>query len=175
MARNIEIKARANDLDAVAHKAAAIADGAAVTILQDDTFFHCPQGRLKLRAFADGTGQLIFYQRADAQGPKESFYHLTPTQEPDALRETLSLAYGQFGRVTKQRRLFMAGRTRIHLDRVDGLGAFVELELVLDDGDRLQDGVAEAHRVMARLGILESQLVAGAYVDLLADGAHATA
>ncbi len=167
MARNIEIKARVADMDSIAQKAMSISSGIPIEIVQDDTFFHCQQGRLKLRAFVDGTGQLIFYRRADAQGPKESFYHLTATSEPDALRETLALAYGQSGRVTKQRTLFVAGRTRIHLDRVDGLGDFVELEVVLRDGDTLEGGVAEAHRVMAELGIDTSQLVEGAYVDLL--------
>ena len=168
MARNIEIKARVADMVAIAQKAQAIAVDAPVAIRQDDTFFHCQQGRLKLRTFEDGTGKLVFYQRADAQGPKESFYHLTTTHEPQALRETLALAYGQSGRVTKQRTLFMAGRTRIHLDRVDGLGDFVELEVVLAEGDTVDGGVAEAHAVMAQLGIQASQLVEGAYLDLLA-------
>ncbi len=168
MARNIEIKARAADLDSLAQKAMSIFDGIPVEILQDDTFFQCPNGRLKLRVFADGTGQLIYYRRVDGQGPKESFYKIAPTSEPDALRETLSQAYGLAGRVTKLRSLFVAGRTRIHLDRVDGLGDFVELEVVLADGDALEGGVAEAQRVMAQLGIQQSQLVEGGYLDLLA-------
>jgi len=54
-----------------------------------------------------------------------------PTAAPDALREALTLAYGVIGRVRKVRTLFMAGRTRIHLDRVEGLGEFLELEVVL--------------------------------------------
>lgn len=167
MARNIEIKARVENLDAIAQRVQAIADGLAVEIYQDDTFFHCEQGRLKLRAFADGTGQLIFYQRADTQGPKESFYQLTATPEADALRQTLTLAYGRAGRVTKRRWLMVIGRTRIHLDRVDGLGDFVELEVVLEKDELLDAGADEARRIMAQLGIHESQWVQGAYVDLL--------
>ena len=77
---------------------------------------------MKLRAFADGHGELIFYRRADDTGPKESFYVISPTASPDTLRETLLLAYGVIGRVRKQRCVYMAGRTRIHLDRVEGLG-----------------------------------------------------
>jgi len=168
MARNIEIKARIDSVEKLASKAAQIADGPPVEILQDDTFFKCAAGRLKLRAFVDGTGELIFYRRADAQGPKESFYVISKTQEPDSLRETLSLAYGEVGRVHKHRTLFLAGRTRIHLDRVVGLGDFMELEVVLDEGEAAASGVSEAHALMAALGVSDSQLIEGAYLDLLA-------
>lgn len=122
MARNIEIKARVASLAAVESLAAALSGKEPVAIAQDDTFFACPDGRLKLRAFSDGTGELIFYRRADDTGPKESFYVISPTSSPDTLRDALGLAYGVIGRVRKQRLLFMAGRTRIHLDRVEGLG-----------------------------------------------------
>ncbi len=135
MARNIEIKARVASLAAVESLAAALSGKEPVAIAQDDTFFACPDGRLKLRAFSDGTGELIFYRRADDTGPKESFYVISPTSSPDTLRDALGLAYGVIGRVRKQRLLFMAGRTRIHLDRVEGLGEFLELEVVLRDGE----------------------------------------
>ena len=116
----------------------------------------------------DGNGELIFYRRADEQGPKESFYLLAPTSSPDALRELLTSAYGQVGRVRKHRTLFLVGRTRVHLDRVEGLGHFLELEVVLADGESAVVGVGEAHDLMEQLGVLPSQLVEGAYVDLLA-------
>ena len=83
------------------------------------------------------------------------------------MRESLTLAWGQAGRVRKQRRLFIVGRTRVHLDRVEGLGEFLELEVVLQEGEPAEDGVAEAHALMAQLGIAPEQLVQGAYVDLL--------
>ncbi|MCV2368418.1 class IV adenylate cyclase [Roseateles oligotrophus] len=168
MARNIEIKARIASIDALRQLASTIADGAPVDILQDDTFFNCALGRLKLRAFVDGTAQLVFYRRADTQGPKESFYEIAPVHAPEALRKTLTLAYGSAGRVKKQRSLLMVGRTRIHLDRVEGLGDFMELEVVLDEQESAEDGVREAHRIMAALGIQATQLVEGAYLDLLA-------
>lgn len=136
-------------------------------IVQDDTFFHCAAGRLKLRAFSADAGELIFYRRDDRAGPKESFYLRSPTSAPDTLRQCLALAHGEAGRVRKQRMLFRVGRTRVHLDRVDGLGDFLELEVVLADGEPAEAGVREAHTLMARLGIEASQLVEGAYVDLL--------
>ncbi|BEG76586.1 class IV adenylate cyclase [Achromobacter xylosoxidans] len=168
MARNIEIKARVASLAAVESLAAALSGKEPVAIAQDDTFFACPDGRLKLRAFSDGTGELIFYRRADDTGPKESFYVISPTSSPDTLRDALGLAYGVIGRVRKQRLLFMAGRTRIHLDRVEGLGEFLELEVVLRDGESAEAGMAEARELLASLRITPEQLVSGAYLDLLA-------
>jgi predicted adenylyl cyclase CyaB len=168
MARNIEIKARLGHIDDIQPRAAALADQGPVPITQDDTFFNCPNGRLKLRAFADGTGELIFYRRADEAGPKTSFYVRTPTADPTGLREALTLAYGQAGRVRKQRTLFIAGRTRIHLDVVEGLGHFLELEVVLQEGDPPDAGEREAEALMRALGITPAQLVETAYVDLLA-------
>lgn len=167
MARNIEIKARIASVEALEPKAAALADQGPIEIHQDDTFFVCPRGRLKLRAFSATEGQLIFYRRADQAGPKESFYVLAPTASPDTLREALSLAYGQAGRVRKLRTLYIVGRTRVHLDRVEDLGHFLELEVVLSDGEPHEPGIAEAHELMAALGISPSQLIEGAYVDLM--------
>jgi predicted adenylyl cyclase CyaB len=168
MARNIEIKARIDSVESLALRTAAIATQGPIEIAQDDTFFRCDSGRLKLRAFSATQGELIFYRRADAQGPKESFYVRTPTSDPDGVRECLSLACGAVGRVAKHRTLYLVGRTRVHLDRVEGLGDFVELEVVLEDDEPAEAGVREAHALMARLGVEPSQLVAAAYVDLLA-------
>jgi predicted adenylyl cyclase CyaB len=167
MARNIEIKARVADMQALTACAAAIADSGPVEIPQDDTFFGCANGRLKLRVVEDGRGELIFYRRPDADGPKVSFYVLSPTESPDTLREALTLANGQEGRVVKHRTLFMVGRTRVHLDRVQGLGDYMELEVVLADDETPEEGVREAHALMARLGIAQHSLVTGAYHDLL--------
>ncbi|MEE4638931.1 MAG: class IV adenylate cyclase [Wenzhouxiangella sp.] len=168
MPRNIEIKARVADRAALEQRAATLADEGPVQIFQDDTFFVCPEGRLKLRDFGDGRGELIFYRRADATGPKTSFYRIAPTAEPAALRETLGLALGERGRVIKHRTLYLAGRTRIHLDRVEGLGEFMELEVVLADGEDEATGQKEADELMEQLGIATDQLVEGAYLDLLA-------
>ncbi|MGA2189514.1 MAG: class IV adenylate cyclase [Steroidobacteraceae bacterium] len=172
MARNIEIKARIESAAACAERIAALAlaDQGPIDIVQDDTFFGCDAGRLKLRVFADGTGELIFYRRANSKGPKESFYVRAPASAPDALRDCLSAAHGQVGRVVKRRRLYLAGRTRIHLDDVERLGQFLELEVVLADGEDADVGMREARDLMGKLGILPQQLTAEAYVDLLAPG-----
>ncbi|MBN1380410.1 MAG: class IV adenylate cyclase [Deltaproteobacteria bacterium] len=167
MPMNIEIKARIESVDSLFPKAAEIADKGPIEIAQDDTFFTCPNGRLKLRVLSPTEGQLIFYRRSDKKGPKESFYLVSPTTTPDTLRESLSLAYGQYGHVRKMRTLFLAGNTRIHLDRVEGLGDFLELEVVLSEGEAIEAGQAVAREIMDKLGILPDQLIEGAYIDLL--------
>ena len=167
MARNIEIKARIESVDSLRPKVAVLATEGPFEIAQDDTFFRCEAGRLKLRDLLDGSGELIFYRRIDRAGPEESFYVRSLTSTPEALRESLLLAYGRAGRVVKHRRLYLVGRTRVHLDRVQGLGHFLELEVVLADGEPASVGELEAQTLMAALGIAPHQLIEGAYVDLL--------
>jgi adenylate cyclase class IV len=175
VARNVEIKARIASVEALLPLALACADGPPELIAQDDTFFACTTGRLKLRAFADGRGELIAYQRPDTDGPKTSDYTIAPVADPDALRAALARALGLVGRVVKRRTLLMAGRSRLHLDRVDGLGDFLEIEVVLRDGECAGDGVAIAHALMRRLQIDADALESGAYVDLLMAGSTSAA
>ena len=168
MPRNVEIKARVANPNHLLDAVIGVADRGPTVFAQDDTFFVCPTGRLKLRAFSEHEGQLIFYVRADSESPKLSDYVIAPTSDPDALREALARAYGVAGRVRKTRTLFFAGKTRIHLDDVEDLGHFVELEVVLDDDQDLEDGSAIARDLMTRIGIAQTDLVTHAYVDLLA-------
>ena len=167
MPRNVEVKARIESVNALKPAAERIADDGPVEIAQDDTFFQCRSGRLKLRTISSDSGELIYYRRADQLGPKESFYLRSQTSTPAILRESLSLAYGEAGRVRKLRTLFIVGRTRIHLDVVETLGHFLELEVVLGADESIEEGIADANRVMELLGVQRSQLIEGAYVDLL--------
>jgi adenylate cyclase class IV len=171
MARNIEIKARIESVESIAPKAAAIANAGPIEITQDDSFFRCEAGRLKLRTFSADNGELIFYRRASQLGPAESFYVRSPTSAPETLRDLLSIAYGQVGRVRKQRTLFLVGRTRLHLDKVEELGHFLELEVPLAEGEPAEVGVREAEKIMQKLEIKPTRLIEGAYVDLLANKA----
>jgi adenylate cyclase class IV len=164
---NVEVKARVADLAAVEARARGFATGGPVDLVQDDTFFHCDSGRLKLRDFGDGRAELIHYARPDRTGPKLSDYLLSPVTAPRELREALARAYGVLGRVVKRRRLYFAERTRIHLDSVEDLGNFVELEVVLADSETPGDGDRVALDLMSRLGLEERHLVSGAYIDLL--------
>jgi adenylate cyclase class IV len=178
MPTNIELKARARDVAKLIETAARLSDSPPVHLDQDDTFFATRAGRLKLRVIdsTDGAGrrgELIFYTRADATGPRESNYIVVSTPEPDALRDVLAAALGIAGRVRKRRALYLAGQTRIHIDDVEGLGAFVELETVLRPGQGNEEGTAITDRIASALGMRDEDLVDRAYVDLLRDAAAA--
>jgi adenylate cyclase class IV len=167
MPRNIEIKARIDSVDALLPRACAVAGGTPESIAQDDTFFCVPHGRLKLREFADGSAELIHYHRPDSGDAKASDYVRVPVPDAAALREALVRGCGLLGRVRKQRLLLLAGNTRIHLDRVEGLGDFMELEVVLTDDQSDAEGSAIAEALMQSLGLADAPRVAGAYMDLL--------
>ena len=167
MARNVEIKARVGALEATRRLAERLADGPGAVMEQSDTFFRVAGGRLKLRERSDAPAELIFYRRPDAEGPKESEYEVCPVPDAPRLRELLAAALGVVGRVVKRRVVYRAGRTRIHLDEVRDLGAFLELEVELASGESADGGVREARRLMHALEIGEDALIAGAYVDLL--------
>ncbi len=166
MARNVEIKARLAHPAATLARIEALADGPPQTIHQEDTFFSVARGRLKLRVFAAGDGELIYYERDDELGPKQSRYQIAPLANPGPLRDTLALALGLRGIVRKSRRVYLVAQTRIHVDEVDGLGPFVELEVVLREGQDSAQGRAIAADLMERLGIAAGDLVSGAYIDL---------
>jgi predicted adenylyl cyclase CyaB len=166
MPANIEIKARLRDFAETRRRAEALSGGPAQVIEQEDTFFRSPRGRLKLRVLAD-RAQLIFYERPDTNGPKRSDYHVFETADPENLKIALALALGVRGVVRKTRRLYLVGQTRVHLDEVEGLGHFLELEVVMRPGQPDEEGQELAEDLMSRLGVAAADLLEGAYMDLM--------
>jgi len=167
MPANIEIKARVRDFNEIKTRAEKLSDTPAEVIPQEDTFFNIPQGRLKLRVLAADSGQLIYYTRPDQEGPKRSDYHISHTADPENLKHVLELAYGIRGVVKKTRYLYLVGQTRVHLDDVEGLGHFMELEVVMREGQGDAEGQEIAEGLMNSLGVERSDLLDGAYMDLL--------
>ena len=166
MPRNVEIKARVIDWEQMRQSAAALADHPPDVLEQEDAFFTVPRGRLKLRT-QNGSAELIYYFRENTSGPRESSYLCVPIPDPSAARRMLALVHGERGIIRKTRWLYLVGQTRIHLDRVENLGDFLELEVVLRDSQSLEEGAAITRDLMAKLGIGDDQLVDRAYVDLM--------
>jgi len=167
MPANIEIKARARNFAEIRRRAEALSDVPLEVITQEDTFFHVDRGRLKLRDLGSGPAQLIYYQRPNQGGPKRSDYRIFETDDPAGLKAVLESAYGARGCVRKTRFLYLVGQTRIHLDQVEGLGQFMELEVVMRDGQEDAEGQKIAEELMASLGVERGDLIEGAYIDLL--------
>jgi predicted adenylyl cyclase CyaB len=169
MGRNVELKARLADRATVERRVRERAGPAVRTMAQEDTFFACPGARLKLRVIDGVDGELIVYRRPDATGPKSSEYAIYRTPAPSSLKAVLTAAYGTIGVVRKLRTLYLDGPMRIHLDAVEGLGDFLEFEYVLREDEPAGEGTTAVHSYRQALGIPESDLVAGAYLDLGSD------
>jgi predicted adenylyl cyclase CyaB len=126
------------------------------------------RARLKLRILGPERGELIRYERPDVADTKCSRYLIARTRDPDVLLDILSKTLGVSGRVKKERTLYLIGQTRVHLDRVEDLGDFLELEVVLRPDQAESDGRRIAEALLAGFGIGQDQLIAEAYVDLMA-------
>jgi predicted adenylyl cyclase CyaB len=164
---NIEIKAYARNFQEINSRAEGLSDTPVQVIPQEDIFFNVESGRLKLRILTPDRAQLIYYTRPDQEGPKRSDYHISYSSDPENLRQVLELAYGIRGVVRKTRYLYLIGQTRIHLDDVEGLGQFMELEVVLEEGQSDAEGQKIAEDLMSALGVDGADLIEGAYIDLL--------
>lgn len=167
MAINIEIKASLDNISSCIDTAKSLSGSDPEVIKQEDYFFSCENGRLKLRIFSSSKGELIFYNRKNDSGPKTSEYFISETNEPNRLLQLLEKSYGIRGVVKKTRKLFLIGRTRVHIDQVENLGDFLEFEVVLSNEEDTNTGKQEAHRLMNQFGIEKGSLIDCAYIDLI--------
>lgn len=134
---------------------------------QIDTYFNVPIGRLKLR---EGSieNNLIFYNRSDEAGPKQSEISFTPVDKSSNVRPVLEKALGIKVRVDKKREIYFIDNVKFHIDNVKDLGTFMEIEAIDWDGDigsnKLQE---QCEFYVSEMGISENDLVKGSYSDLL--------
>ena len=164
---NIEIKSKVNNFEVLKAKIESLYNIKPQEIFQDDTFFNIENGRLKLRTFSNNTGELIFYERSNSAGPKRSDYFIYKTENPDEIKKVLKTSLGIRGVVRKKRFLYLVANTRIHLDEVENLGSFLELEVVLNPEQSENEGKQVAADFMDKLNINEKDLIDLAYIDLL--------
>lgn len=169
MSKNIEIKARHDNLQ----RARDIALSLGVRNLgidhQVDTYFRVQAGRLKIRESSLSGCYLIPYFRDEAKGPKACEYSLIPLPDGPAVIEQLSQMLGVTIRVDKEREIFLFENVRIHLDRVKGLGNFIELEAVCREDAEIDDEYTQVSMLMKLLEIDSTKLEEGSYQELLAE------
>jgi homotetrameric cytidine deaminase len=171
--RNVELKARDDDPEATL--AAALAHGAADqgVLTQTDTYFAAREGRLKLRE-EDGAATLIAYARADEAVARTSAYHLVAVPDPAALKAALNDALGTVVVVEKFRKLLLWQNVRIHLDSVEGLGTWLELEAVASADSDLADEHRKIAELREVLKIDDEHVVATGYAAMLLERGAAT-
>lgn len=166
--RNVELKARLADPGAARRTAEAIATRRLGAQEQVDTYFHCANGRLKLRQIDGLRAQLVWYARPDEHGPKASRYVLAPVSNPETLKAALGAALGVRGVVRKRREVFLWHNVRIHLDEVEGLGSFLEFEAVLGPDADETAGRAQVEELLEKFSVTPADLLPASYADMQA-------
>ncbi len=164
--KNIEIKACLRDIYSTEKSVIQFCGKPFSVENQIDTFFKTESGRLKLRESGEKSA-LIYYNRKNSKEPTHSDIAISFVEDAESLKSVLSKSYGIRGIVKKKRILYKYGQTRIHLDNVEGLGKFIELEVVLNDNQTNDDGIKVANNLVQKLNIQESDLIDVAYIDLI--------
>lgn len=170
IARNIELKARLQNLEVARKIAQSFATSHLGIQYQTDTYFHCFHGRLKLREIVGQTAQLIWYERPDISDAKGSNYQWIDIPDIIPLKQALAAALGIRVVVAKCRDIFLFNNVRIHLDEVQNLGLFIEFEAVLTGKIDDQAGQSQIAGLMKSFDIASDDVVAGSYADLLHEG-----
>ncbi|MFT5143419.1 MAG: adenylate cyclase class 2 [Rhodothermales bacterium] len=171
MPLNIEIKARCVDHAPVLQALETTGARCVGTDRQIDTYFHTREGRLKLR---EGTieNSLIHYCRPDQEGPKRSEVTLAKVPADAGLGAVLRAGLDVLVVVDKSRQIWFAGNVKVHLDEVETLGRFVEIEAIDTDGSITEDRLhAQCREFMALFGIQPGDLVDRSYSDMLLERA----
>ncbi len=165
--RNIELKATdpAPERSAEACRELGAEDHG--DIVQQDTYFAVAHGGLKLREEQPGKPHLIQFERANTPQEHESRYHIVEVDNGPTARAALAAAIGIRGVVKKRRGLFLYRTVRIHLDEVEDLGSFIELEAVAARGSDLTAEHRLISELRGALGITDQRLVAESYSELL--------
>ncbi|MEM1082191.1 MAG: class IV adenylate cyclase [Pseudomonadota bacterium] len=165
--RNIEVKIPVSNPLQLQTAIESLADGPAAILNQRDTYFDVgPEAYLKLRE-ENGRSSLIAYRRTREAELRPSDIRLSFVDDGPDLIETLAKATPIIIAVVKTRRLYFQGQTRIHLDQVESLGWFLELEVVLKPEQSDQQGHAIAEQLLIDLGMDQVSPCSDSYRDLL--------
>lgn len=165
--KNIELKIQVDDFQSINRnlkKARATDEG---VLSQTDTYFNCKGKRLKLREQNDKEFLLVLYARPDKKEATVSDYDIIyfDKKQAQALKAVLKKAYGEKVVVKKERKLWMYKNTRIHLDKVQKLGTFLELETVVKKG--LAEAKKEYNEVVDFLDLEKYKKLERSYSDML--------
>lgn len=167
MSFNIELKANCSDLGLFEQKALKLPHTFDGLDNQTDTFFKVPNGRLKLRESSLYGNFLIPYLRPDNSGPKRSDYSLLQVSDVPATKRILDKMFGTLLVVQKVRKIYLHENVRIHLDRVKGLGDFIEFEAVVEKEAEISDSQAKLDKLIQYFDISKNDFIARAYADML--------
>jgi len=165
---NIEIKARCTNATEIRNYLIEQKAQFKGVDLQTDTYFNVSKGRLKLRQ-GNIENSLIYYNRENIAGPKMSEVHLYQVEKnSELLKEILRNANGIKVVVKKKREIYFIENVKFHIDEVEGLGSFVEIEAIDNDGSLGQEHIRQQCAFyLMQFGITDEQLLTHSYSDLL--------
>ena len=165
--KNLELKATYSDLEKAEEIARELGAVFEWEGFQKDTFFRTFRGRLKLRETNDGISELIAYVRPNRQSEKWSDYEIVPVREAEKMKSLLQKSLGILGIVEKHRKLYLLKNVRIHLDRVEELGTFLEFEIIVETPEQEREAPILMNHLKQSFQLEEDQLIRGAYLDIL--------
>jgi len=163
--RNLEAKFRLDDLAQARGRALALGYRERAVLRQRDTFFRSAIGKLKLRE-EGSRAMLIHYDRHAAEELQLSSYQIVEIVDPGNTRALLAAALGVIAEVRKERTLLTRANVRLHLDRVEGLGGFGEIEALIADGEDPGHSRAAVDELLAVLQVGGESLIDASYFEL---------
>ena len=167
MARNIEFKASINDFDDMVYKVQRLTNKTPEFLDQKDVFYITKNGRLKLRSCSESTPELIFYFRKDTQLPKLSRYYRFGVKHYSLIYTLFNHILGIKGVVQKRRCVFLKDNVRFHIDKVNQLGDFMEIEYIMRKTESQDSALSKVNKMMEALGIKKEMLINCSYGDLI--------
>lgn len=167
MAENIEFKAKVSGYGEMKAAMQRITGAEPILLDQTDVFYNCKKRRVKLRTICGSRHELIIYNRKNVSGPKLSKYIRIRVKHFNLVNKFLASLFGTRGTVRKRRTVFLKDNIRFHLDRVEGLGDFMEIEYVLSPTESRENALKEVNVLLQALDIRAEMLIECAYIDLL--------
>jgi predicted adenylyl cyclase CyaB len=165
MPQNLELKARISSISDAIRAARSFHMRPMGILQQRDVYYNVPHGRLKLRIINTCGAELIYYNRPNKKDHRYSDYCILPVSNPKLTNAFCTAVFSQKVVVTKKRRLYLYKNSRIHLDDVNGLGEFIEFEVLVKYGKRQAQILLNF--LSAQFGIKRSTTIAASYSDLL--------
>ena len=165
MSTNLELKVvylSANNAERIARRLNARRIG---LLQQLDTYYRVPRGRLKVREINGKQFELIYYQRSSAKSSRYSNYQVIPLTTPDSMKQLCAILFGERIAVRKSRLLYLYKNSRIHIDRVRGLGSFIEFEVLVTKGKRQARSLMQT--LIEKFEISPRSIVGLSYSELL--------
>jgi predicted adenylyl cyclase CyaB len=165
----VEMKAKVDSLKPFQQKLQELSAKHVGAFHQVDTYYDIPQGRLKLRETeGENKAQLVYYERPDVQGPKQTQVFIIELTKPQNMKQFLSKVLRTKTVVDKQRAIYRIKGTQVHLDTVQNLGTYVEFERPTENTPEAAQKAQEIlKKLMQTLGVKPETLIKRSYSDLI--------